>query len=289
VRCACIDIGSNTTRLLVAEPSGGSLREIRSERTFTRLVCGEPIPPDKIVLVAATVAAHVVAAHACGAQRIRAVATAAIRDAPNGHELCAAVTREAGVEVTVLTVDDEARLAFEGATRSIVEAPGGPLAVVDVGGGSSEIVVGTIAGGVAWSASLPVGSGLLADRHLVSDPPSSAELDAVRGEVAALLAGLKPPPVGVAYAVGGGATSLRRLLGVQLSHETLGRGLALLTAAPSAVLAHRFDLHPERVRIMPAGLALLDEAARRLGVPLELAGGGLREGVILDELSGPRR
>ena len=289
MRCACIDIGSNTTRLLVAEPATGSLREVCSERVFVRLVSGQPIPADRIALVAATVAAQVRRAHESGAQRIRTVATAAIRDAPNGAELCAAVARAAGVEVTVLTVDDEARLAFAGATRSLTEPPRGQVAVVDVGGGSSEIVTGTVAGGVAWSASLPVGSGLLADRHLRSDPPAAAELDALRRDVAGVLAGLRPPPVDTAYAVGGGATSLRRVFGARLSRETLGQGMAMLQSTPVAAVAERYTLHVERARIMPAAVALLDEASGLLGVALELASGGLREGVILDELSGPRR
>jgi exopolyphosphatase / guanosine-5'-triphosphate,3'-diphosphate pyrophosphatase len=289
VRCACIDIGSNTTRLLVAEPAGGLLREVDSERVFIRLVSGEPIPADRIALVTATVCAQIRRAQEAGAKRIRAVATAAIRDAPNGAELCAAVTREAGVRVAVLTTDDEARLAFAGATQSLSDPPSGEVAVVDVGGGSSEIVTGTVAGGVGWSASLPIGSGLLAQRHLYSDPPAAAELDALRREVAGVLRGLTPPAVQAGYAVGGGATSLRRVLGAQLDPQSLTRGMELLSSTPSAALVQRFALHPERARIMPAAVAVLDEASRVLGVGLELALGGLREGVILDDLSEPQR
>lgn len=270
----------------MAEPAGGALLEVMSQRAFTRLTSGAPIPSDKIALVAATVAAQVRLARECGAERITTIATAAIRDAPNGADLCAAVAHEAGVEVAVLTGDDEARLAFAGATRMLEQPPAGPVAVVDIGGGSSEIVVGTIAGGVMWSASFRVGSGLLADRYLHSDPPATDELDEVRRHVAAVLEGLSVPSVDAAYAVGGSATSLRRLVGADLNHETLGRAISLLGSSPIASIAERFELHPERVRVMPAGMALLDEAARVLGRPLSIASGGVREGVILDELSG---
>jgi exopolyphosphatase / guanosine-5'-triphosphate,3'-diphosphate pyrophosphatase len=286
VRCACIDIGSNTTRLLVAELVDGSLREVYSQRAFTSLVSGKTIGPEKLALVARTVASQVRMANECGALSIQTVGTAAIRHAPNRDELCAAVVREAGVEVTVLSGDDEARLAFSGATRMLQHAPLGTIAVVDVGGGSSEIVVGTVADGVQWSASFRIGSGFLADHYLRADPPSTDELDNVRRHVGGVFAGLQPPAVDVGYAVGGSATSLRRMVGAELSHETLNRGIRVLSESPVALIAERFELHPERVRIMPAGMVLLDEASRVIGVPLRIASGGLREGVVLEMLSG---
>jgi exopolyphosphatase/guanosine-5'-triphosphate,3'-diphosphate pyrophosphatase len=286
VRCACIDIGSNTTRLLVAELVDGSLREVYSQRAFTSLVSGKPIGPEKLALVAQTVASQVRMANECGALSIQTVGTAAIRHAPNRDELCAAVVREAGVEVTILSGDDEARLAFSGATRMLQHAPLGTIAVVDVGGGSSEIVVGTVAGGVQWSASFRIGSGFLADHYLRSDPPSTDELDNVRRHVSGVFEGLQPPAVDVGYAVGGSATSLRRMVGAELSHETLNRGIRVLGESPVALIVQRFELHPERVRVMPAGMTLLDEASRVIGVPLRIASGGLREGVVLEMLSG---
>jgi exopolyphosphatase / guanosine-5'-triphosphate,3'-diphosphate pyrophosphatase len=286
MRCACIDIGSNTTRLLVAEPADGALHEVLSQRAFTRLTSGQEIPPDKIELVARTVAQQVAMARECEARRIRAVATAAIRDAPNRAALCAAVKAAAGVEVAVLCPEDEARLAFAGATRTLRDAPPGTIAVVDVGGGSSEIVVGTMAGGVTWSASLRVGSGYLADHYLRSDPPAADQLDNVRRHVGGVFEGLAPPHADVAYAVGGSATSLRRLVGADLRHDTLARGMRLLASRSMADIAQRYELHPERVRVLAAGMTLLDEASRVLGLPLRIASGGLREGVLLEELAG---
>jgi exopolyphosphatase/guanosine-5'-triphosphate,3'-diphosphate pyrophosphatase len=163
--------------------------------------------------------------------------------------------------------------------------PIGEIGVVDVGGGSSELVFGTLLGGVTWSASFRIGSGQLADDYLHSDPPSAAELLKVRNHVAGVLEGLEAPQPRIAYAVGGSAASLRRLVGPELSHATLGKALSVLSTTPAEEVARTFELHAERVRILPAGLLLLQEAAEAFGVPLRIGNGGLREGVVLEELA----
>jgi exopolyphosphatase/guanosine-5'-triphosphate,3'-diphosphate pyrophosphatase len=289
VRCACVDIGSNTTRLLVAERENGHLREVLAERVFTRIgaACGadDTIPAEKIDEVAAIVAHQVHLANELGSHAIRVVATAAIRTAPNRDELIAAVAGASGCEMEILAPEEEARLAFHGATRTLEHMPIGEIGVVDVGGGSSELVFGTLVGGVTWSASFRVGSGQLADDYLHSDPPSAAELLKVRNHVAGVLEGLEAPRPRVAYAVGGSAASLRRLVGPELSHETLGKALSVLSTTPAEEVARTFELHAERVRILPAGLLLLQEAAEAFGVPLRIGNGGLREGVVLEELA----
>jgi exopolyphosphatase / guanosine-5'-triphosphate,3'-diphosphate pyrophosphatase len=216
------------------------------------------------------------------------IATAAIRAAGNREEVCAAVERAAGVPVSVLTGEEEARLAFAGATGTLQHAPLGRVGVVDVGGGSTELVVGTLADGVEWSESFRVGSGFLADSYLRSDPPSPAELDAVRLHVAGVFEGLDVPPPRACYAVGGSATSLRRLIGAVLDHETLGRGLRVLGSLPAEEVAQRFELDPQRVRLLPAGILLLDAASQALGAPLRIGRGGVREGVVLDVLATSR-
>ena len=282
----CIDIGSNTTRLLVAEVGGGELRELIARREFTRIgrSLGETgrIPDEKIAETAEVVAAQARLAREAGAAEVVAVATAAIREAANRDELAAALARHAGLELRVLTGAEEARLSFVGATRTLPEPPRGTVAVVDVGGGSTEVAVGQPDGTVEWWDSVRVGSGLVADAYLRSDPPSAAELEAARLHVANAFNGLSPPPVDSAIAVGGTATSLHRVVGPELNEHTLSRGVEVLCHAPVEGVARRFGIDPERVRLLPAGVLVLSAVCGRLGVPLQIARGGLREGAILE-------
>jgi exopolyphosphatase / guanosine-5'-triphosphate,3'-diphosphate pyrophosphatase len=289
VLCACVDIGSNTTRLLVAETGPGGFREILAQRCFTRISRATgpdgSIAREKVAEIAEVVAGQVEAARALRADGLRVVATAAIRRAPNRDALAEAIRRRAGVEVEVLTAEQEARLAFTGATALIHPPPAGSIGVVDVGGGSSELAVGTVADGARWIVSLPVGSGVLADAHLHSDPPGPDEVAALRAAAARAFGGVEPPHTDVAVAVGGSATSLRRLVGPVLDEESIAEALAAVVADRAASVARQFDLDTERVRLLPAGLAVLEEAARAFAAPLELALGGLREGVLMEQVA----
>jgi exopolyphosphatase/guanosine-5'-triphosphate,3'-diphosphate pyrophosphatase len=287
--CACIDIGTNTTRVLVAEASSGGVREVLQERAFTRIgrdLRGDgAIPPAKVREIAAVVAAQLELARRCGASSIQVVATAAIRAAGNREDLQRALRDSCGIEARVLDGEEEARLAFLGATRTLGAPPRGTVAVVDVGGGSTEIAVGTHADGVGWARSLPVGSGSLSDRHRHADPVAPAELAAMRAAADAAFAETRPPAVDLALAVGGSAASLRRLVGPRLGPAAAQRALDVLAAAPAATVSAQWDIDRERVRLLPAGILVLGAAARRLGQPLQLGCGGLREGVLL-ELAG---
>jgi exopolyphosphatase/guanosine-5'-triphosphate,3'-diphosphate pyrophosphatase len=288
-RCACIDIGSNTTRLLVATDDGPRLVELLSERSFTRIgaACafdGE-IGTDKLAEVASVVARQARIARELGTARLRVVATAAVRQAENAPALAAAIQRACGLELEILDSEEEARLAFAGAIGMLAQPPQGSLGVVDVGGGSTELVVGTAAGGVTWSVSLPFGSGLVTRADLPTDPPSAAELAHVRAKLAGAFAEVQAPRPEMAYAVGGSATSLQRLVGTVLEREALARGLQALVSRPAVEVAVRLGLHPERARLLPAAILLLDAASRVLRAPLQLAGGGLREGVVLELLA----
>lgn len=287
MRCACIDIGSNTTRLLVADCRDGALVEVLQQREFNRLGQGlRPdgrVAPEKVAEVGEVTGAQAAVARRLGARTIRAVGTAALRRAGNRAEVLRAIRAASGLEVEVLSADEEARLAFIGATRTLGHAPVGPVGVVDVGGGSSELIAGTLADGVSWSASFAVGSGDLSESYVHCDPPGAAELEAVRACVSGVFEGVTPPPVEHALAVGGSATSLRRLIGAVLEPETLVRAVRLLGALPAAEIARRFELDPRRVRLLPAGILLLEAAAEAFGRhPLHIARGGLREGILLD-------
>jgi exopolyphosphatase/guanosine-5'-triphosphate,3'-diphosphate pyrophosphatase len=286
VRGACIDIGSNTTRLLVADRDADGLREVHQERAFTRIsrrVSDEgALSEAKIAEIAGVVASQCQRARALGAERIDTVATAAIRRAANRDELVGAVRSACGVSVRILTDTDEARLAFVGAAHALASAPGGLLGVADVGGGSSELVVGNAPNRVTWCASLAVGSGDLADDFLRSDPPEAAQLRRAAQHISEALGAIDPPRPAMALAVGGSATSLRRLAGDVLDGDACDRSLAVLSGAPANELARRLNLDPERVRLLPAGLLILRACAERFGVALQIGWGGIREGVLLE-------
>jgi len=290
VRRACIDIGSNTTRLLVADCAGGEITEVHQERAFTHLawsgLAGGAIAPDKLEEVAATVADQAATARRLGCARIQAVATAAIRRAPNGAELTQAVRDACGLEVEILTPQEEARLAFVGAARGFGHVGEASLGVVDVGGGSSELVVGHVPDRISWSASFPLGSSDLARSYLRSDPPSPEEMAEARAEVEARLGGLEVPRPAEAAAVGGSAASLARLAGRILDPAAFARALAELLGAPRREVARRFGLDVERARLLPAGLLILQAASERFGAPLVVAGGGLREGLLMEAAGG---
>jgi exopolyphosphatase / guanosine-5'-triphosphate,3'-diphosphate pyrophosphatase len=286
VRRACIDIGSNTTRLLVADCDGARLLDVHQERAFTHvgrgLTATQDIREEKIAEVATVVAAQLQAALELGAADVRCVATAAVRRAGNRDALAAAVHDACGLEVEILSAAEEARLAFAGAARTLGYDPLGPLGVVDAGGGSCEIVVGTLPDQVSWFASFDIGSGVIADECLRSDPPTDEDVSRARARVREALDGVRPPSAARVVAVGGSATSLRRIAGPVLDADAFARTLALLAGARATDLARRFALDEERARLLPAGLLILQAAAQLFGVPLEVANGGLREGLLLE-------
>ena len=290
VLCAAIDIGSNTTRVLVAEPSGGQLKKVMEQRAYTRFnrARGDDgsIEQAKINEVGELVATQVRLAEELGAEVIRAVATAAIRDARNKDEITHAIAEVSGVEIEVLSEEEEGRLSFLGATKTLGHPVEGSIGVVDVGGGSSEVILGNVADGVKEVRSWPIGSGALADEMLECDPPSAAEIRKLRDRIDDFFADENLDQPDQAVAVGGSATSMRRLVGAVLEYETLERGIRVLAGDPIDEVARRFELDPQRVRILPAGVLLLEKISELLGQPLQIGKGGLREGVILDLLNG---
>jgi exopolyphosphatase/guanosine-5'-triphosphate,3'-diphosphate pyrophosphatase len=281
-----VDIGSNTTRLLVAEIDGdGVWRELMTQRAYTLI--GKQtdesgrLPKSVISEVAEVASTQVRLARELGADDVMIVATAAVRAAPNRDKLLDRIVERTDLTVRVLSGHEEAQLAFVGATKRLGAPAEGTIVVIDVGGGSTELAVGTVDEGPSWDNTFRVGSGMLTEAYVTSDPPNERELDCVRKHVGGVFEGLGLPDVDKAVAVGGTATSLRRLVGAELSHETLERGIRILAEAPAAEVAERFDLAPERVRLLPAGMLVLEELSDLISLPLSIGNGGLREGVIL--------
>ena len=219
-----------------------------------------------------------------GAQRIEVVVTAPGRQAPNADALLLALARAARAPVRLLSAEEEGALSYEGATASAARLPR-IVAVCDVGGGSTELVVGRPPDPPAWIRSADVGALSVTAMLPESDPPTRAELAAAAAEVDRRLAPLAPPqPLG-AFAVGGSARGLSQLVGPSLGVAALDEALELIRKRPAARLAKRHGLDPERARLLPAGALILRAVAARLGVPLELGRGGLREGVAAELLA----
>jgi exopolyphosphatase/guanosine-5'-triphosphate,3'-diphosphate pyrophosphatase len=152
--------------------------------------------------------------------------------------------------------------------------------VIDVGGGSSELVVGTAVDGVTWWASCPLGSSDIAHDFLAADPPSARDVEHARECVRLAFTGIAPPPSTTAVAVG--ARSLRSLVGPVLDTEALRSSLQLLLGSSRGELAVSLGLEVDRVRLLPAVLLILEAVSDLIGAPLQIVSGGLREGVLLD-------
>lgn len=286
--CAAVDIGSNTTRVLVAEPQDGQLRKVMEQRAYTRFDKDSrrkgKVTEEKIAELSEVVCTQVKLAEELGAEAFRIVATAAIRESKNADAVAKRIAEAAGREVEVLSEAEEGRLAFIGATKTLGHPVEGEIGVVDVGGGSSEIILGTIGDGVRSVRSFKIGSGSIAEEFLTNDPPSAGQIRALRDHIDDFFEGVEIDHPDQAVAVGGSATSLRTLVGAVLEYETLERAVRVLTGDPVAEVAKRFELDPRRVHILPAGVLILEKLSELLGQPLQIGKGGLREGIILDLL-----
>ncbi|HEX5592525.1 MAG TPA: hypothetical protein VFX35_04150 [Solirubrobacterales bacterium] len=274
----------------MAEPVDGQLKKVMEQRAYTRIGKAVDkkgrISAEKIEEVGEVVATQVRLAQEMGATETRAVATAAVREASNGEAVVEAVGEAAGIPIEILPEEEEGRLSFIGATKTLGHPSEGLVGVVDIGGGSTEVILGTVTGGVQSVRSWPVGSGNLAEEMISSDPPSAAEIRRIRDRIDDIFDGVEFEQPAQAVAVGGSATSLRRLVGTVLEYETLERGIRVLCGEPAVDVGRRFELDPTRVRILPTGVLLLEKVSDLLGQPLQIGKGGLREGVILDLLNG---
>lgn len=280
-----IDVGSNTVRLLVAKRRKSNLFRVHEEREPLGL--GEDveaegrIPPVKLRRASALANELAGQARSFGCANVQVLVTSPGRQAENGEELRAALERGAAAPARILSAEEEARLAYFGAL-SAVSTGWETVAVVDVGGGSAQLVVGTAHSGPVWARSVDLGSLRLTRRLLRSDPPTAAEIAAARMEVERSFDGVVPPLPQAALATGGTARALRRVLGRRrLDADHIEEAVAELATRRSDQLVRRYALAPERARTLPAGALILAEAQRRLGLPFEVARGGVREGAAL--------
>lgn len=276
MRVAAVDLGTNSLRLLVAD-AGPDDRLVDVTRRLEIVRLGEGVDADRVVTAAALGGvARVLDSYAdvmgrLGAERVRAVATSATRDAANRHEVVDVVRRHLGVAPDVLTGEQEAGLTFAGAVSGLPPGAPEPVLVVDVGGGSTELALGRRGRLQAW-ASLDVGSVRQTERHLADgDPPRPDRVVAVRAEVDAAVeaCGLRLDRVRTVLAVAGTATAVAALAvdapsyddlamdGVRLDPARLREVVRWLVASSPADRAAHAAVHPGRVDVLPAGALVL--------------------------------
>jgi exopolyphosphatase / guanosine-5'-triphosphate,3'-diphosphate pyrophosphatase len=287
VRVAVVDIGTNSTRLLIAEvdPRTGSVEELERHSNVTRLGHGVDaegsLAEDAMERVFATLASYRTAIERQDVSANLAVLTSAVRDASNGPHFAQRVREDFQLDARVLSGEQEAQLTFLGAMSDRpVEDPSAeaqPTVVVDIGGGSTEFVVGT--GHTAgFHTSLPAGVVRMSERHINSDPPAPNELQELAQDVRrTFLDGLPPEeraPVQRGIAVAGTATSAAsidqeldpydstRVHGYQLQLGTVEMLLARLADMDEEQRRTLVGLHPDRAPTIVAGMILLAEAMR---------------------------
>ena len=293
MRVGIIDVGANTLRLLVATRArNGGIDPLREERRQLGLGeeivrTGGKIGEDKLDEAAAVARTHLRRARKLGCDGVEILVTSPGRQASNGPALVAVLEAATGIRPHVLSSDEEGALAWHGAVSATNELPE-TVAVCDVGGGSTQLVVGTLTSGPAWMRSIDVGSLRLTRRVLASDPPRASEIAGARSEVAAALAKLAPPLPLAALATGGTARSLRRVVGPALGERELEVALRKLAKRSVRQISNDFGIDRPRARTLVAGTAILAGVQQLLGIPLQGAQGGLREGAalaLLDEVA----
>ena len=300
-RVAAVDLGTNSTRLLVADVAGTDVHEVERQLVITRL--GEGVDarrrllPLPIARVRNALTEFRRTADALGVERTLAVATSAVRDAENGEAFLGEVEWSYGWETRLLSGEEEAELTFRGVTAGRASVESG-TAVLDVGGGSTEIVVGGLAG-IVFSASLDLGCVRGTESFLQGDPPTAAELESLAaGARTALVAGIPfdvarsvRTLVGVAGTItttaaldlGLGAYDPERVHGHVLTAGAVEHVLVRLAALPQDERRRVPALEPERAPVILAGLVIAREAMRHLGVDhLEASERDLLHGIALD-------
>jgi len=285
-RVAVIDVGSNSTRLLVADVGGGAgdgahggVSVIERQSRVTRLGRGVDLSgqlaDEAIEAACGAIADYVEICREADAAKVAAIATSAVRDASNGSAFVAELRERFALSARVLDGEEEARLTYRGATAA--QPPATATLVIDIGGGSTEMIVGT-GEEIAFHVSLQAGVVRHTERHISADPPTAVVLEAlaadVRGLIEDALAGHEEARVSAGIAVAGTPTSLAaaelglepydpaRVHGHVLALETIQHLLSQFASAPLAERAAIPGLHPDRAPTIIAGCVILIEAMR---------------------------
>jgi len=280
-RVAVIDIGTNSTRLLVADVAGGRVSPLERRSTVTRLGRGVDLSgrlsTEAIEDVCAAVGDYVDILGELGVETVDAIATSAVRDADNGSAFIAELRERFALSARVLDGEEEARATYLGATSESL--PTEPTLVVDIGGGSTELVVGT-GDRVSFHDSLQAGVVRHTERCFGNDPPTAEEMEALAADVRSLIAMSVGDGIEVSQgiAVAGTPTSLAavemelepydptRVHGHVLALPSIQRMLSQLASVPLAERVEIPGLHPDRAPTIVAGVVILIETMRAFGL-----------------------
>lgn len=285
---AAIDVGATSVHLLVGIVGRHLVQPLVDESVFLGL--GDRVSTEGYLgpalreALVADLARYVASARSLGARFVTVVGTEPLRRAADAASVVHELEAKTGVALHVLDHEEEGLLTLVGVTggRQLT----GELLVVDIGGGSSELVDVSTMDGVR-AVGLPLGAGRLTRSLVRSDPPSLAEIEALRVEVARIVRTAPDGRPAEIVAVGGTASNLLKLLPATAVDRTLTRrrlavALAMLTVERSTEAAARHLIRPERARILPAGVIIVDAILDRYGLDrLRVSEAGIREGAIL--------
>jgi exopolyphosphatase/guanosine-5'-triphosphate,3'-diphosphate pyrophosphatase len=302
---AVVDLGTNSTRFLVADVDGNRLREVVRGTEVTRLGRGVDLSgrlsSEAMEAVFETVEGYVRAWQPLEVDEVTTVATSAVRDAANGDAFLAELRERFGLSPRLISGEEEAKLTYRGATTGRDRA--GPTLVCDIGGGSTELILGE-GTDVSFFTSLTVGVVRQTERHLKSDPSTAAELEDLAEEVRGLIAdALGNEPLSDAergIAVAGTATNLaaidleldpydpERVHGHTLPISTVQR---ICSRAASMTLEERrrelTGLNPGRAPTIVAGIVILIQVMRAFGLEeIEVSEHDILHGAALEAAGG---
>jgi len=276
-----MDLGSNSSRLLVADVDGRRVEQIERRSRVTRLGRGVDLSGrlavEAIEDACQAIGEYVAAVRELGVEKVEAIATSAVRDAENGGAFIAELRERFDLSARVLDGEEEARLTYLGASSE--RLPERPTLVIDIGGGSTELIVGA-GEEIEFHASLQAGVVRHSERHIGSDPPTAVELEALAVDARGLIEAAVPSGLEAeqGIAVAGTPTSLaaiemelvpydpERVHGHVLVLPSIQRMLSLLASAPLSKRVNVPGMHPDRAPTIVAGVVILVEAMRAFGL-----------------------
>lgn len=294
LRYGIIDVGSNTIHLLVGEVDGGAVVPVTSEKVSARLGSGVErsgrIEARRLEIGASAIEMFARISALTGASEPAMLATSAVRDAENGPELARRVRESTGLEVRTISGEEEALLGFRGALSAGKWAGVSwerSALVVDLGGGSAQLILGDASGGPTDRVSLALGTNRITERYVENDPPTPEELSAVRDGVLGTLPRWELPQETPVIVVGGSARAMIKITRDRLTSGRLRDLATEISDRPAGVLAREQGLTPERTRVLPAAAETLAAVLDRFGREhLTVVRGGIREGAILTMAEG---